>query len=298
MNLTIRELRGFRAVYELRSFSAAAEVVHLSQSAVSKLCQELEAKIGNPLFDRSTRKVEPTIWADHLYGYACEILGVVDTAQRTLNGLAQLDVGEVRVASSPMMMQGLLTGPVQRFHSQHPGVRIGLHELSTDATIAAVIDGQADFGVVSIEAPHPKLQVELLYHERMHAVCAPSHTLALQGAALSWQDLAQHPHISLHASFSVRRTVDRVYGQLGLDYPSMIEAGTVVSVLSLVKAGLGVAVMPGYVLGFVRDLGLVGLELPQGDYTHPISIIRRWNARNSLAANALMEMLRASLRAA
>ncbi len=56
--------------------------------------------------------------------------------------------------------------------------------------------------------------------------------------------------------------------------------------------------MPGYVLGFVRDLGLVGLELPQGDYTHPISIIRRWNARSSLAANALMEMLRASLRAA
>ncbi len=59
-------------------------------------------------------------------------------------------------------------------------------------------------------------------------------------SGLIWQDLAQHPHISLHASFSVRRTVDRVYGQRGLDYNSVIEAGTVVSVLSLVKTGLGV----------------------------------------------------------
>ncbi len=54
--------------------------------------------------------------------------------------------------------------------------------------------------------------------------------------------------------------------------------------------------MPGYVQGFVRDLGLLGLELPQGDYKHPIFIIRRWSARRALPANAMMDMLRASQR--
>ncbi|MDP9912268.1 DNA-binding transcriptional LysR family regulator [Variovorax boronicumulans] len=291
MNITIRELRGFRAVYELRNFSSAAKALHMSQSAVSKLCQEMEAKVGNPLFERSTRKVDPTIWADHLYGYACEILGIIDAAQRSLDGLARLDIGEVHVAGSPMMMHGLLTQPVRHFHAKHPGVRIGLHELSTDDVITAVIDGKADFGIVSLGAAHPKLNVEILYQETLHAVYAAGHPLVQNGPP-TWEDLSHHPHISLHPSFSVRRTVDRVYREHELGARSMIEVGSVLSVLSLVKSGLGVAVLPSYTLGFVEELGLVSFAMPKADYAHPISLIRRWNMRSSLAADVLVGMLR------
>ncbi|WP_059411528.1 LysR family transcriptional regulator [Cupriavidus basilensis] len=294
MNLTIREFRVFRVVYELRSFSAASEAVHMTQSAVSKLCQEMEAKVGHRLFERSTRKVEPTMLADHLYGYACEILGTMDAAERSLNGLLSLEQGEVRVAASPMMTQGLLTGPVSRFHAAHPGVRIGLHELSTDETIDYVVNGKADFGLVSIEQTHPKLAIERLYDESMYAICARDHQLAKK-KRVSWDALSAYPHVSMHPSFSVRRTVDRVYGQKGLGYVSVIEVGTVLSVLGMVKAGVGVAVLPGYVMSFVSDIGLASVLLPAADYSHPISLIRRWNARPSTAAEALIALLKEAI---
>jgi DNA-binding transcriptional LysR family regulator len=294
MNLTIREFRVFRAVYELRSFSAAARGVHMTQSAVSKLCQEMEGKVGNRLFERSTRKVEPTSLADHLYGYACEILGTMDAAERTLGGLATLALGQLSVAASPMMMHGLMTGPVSEFHRQHPGVSLSLHELSTDETIDHVINGKADFGLVSIEHAHPKLRIESLYDETMHAVFGVGHPLAAR-KTITWKHVAAHPHISLHDTFSVRRTVDRIFAQRDSACASAIEVGSVLSVLGLVKAGLGIAILPGYITGFANEVGLATRRLPDTECAHPISLIYRWNARPSMAAERLVGMLKASL---
>lgn len=294
MNLTLRELRVFRAVYELRSFSTASGAMHMTQSAVSKVCQEMEAKVGGVLFERSSRKMAPTSLADHLYGYACEILGTMDAAERSLQSLLDLEVGELRIAASPMMMHGLMTGPVRDFHARHPGVRIGLHELSTDETVAHVISGQVDFGVASIRQAHAKLAIEPLYEERMQLVCADDHVLAAQ-PELSWEQAAAHPQISLHRSFSVRSTVDGIHARKGLDVASVIEAGSVLSVLALVQAGLGVAVLPGYIAPFANDLGLVCRALPAEGCSHPIALIQRWNARPSMAAGVMISLLKASL---
>ncbi len=295
MNLTIREFRVFQTVYALRSFSATAQAMHMTQSAVSKLCQEMEAKVGHRLFERSTRKVEPTLWADHLHGYACEILGTMDAAERTMRSLSNLEMGQIDVAASPMMMYGLLAGPLKLLHVRHPGIRAGLHELSTDASIDYVLNGKADFGLVSMGSAHPLLQIEPLYEESMYGVFAAGHPLADQ-AAVSWEQMASQPHISLHPTFSVRRTVDHVYAEKGLGYASAIEAGSVLSVLTLVKAGWGVTILPGYIMGFAADLGLVSQRLPAADYAQPvISLIRRWNARTSPAAQALIDLLKASL---
>ena len=295
MNLTIREFRVFRAVYELRSFSATAESMHMTQSAVSKLCQEMEAKVGHRLFERSTRKVEPTLWAEHLYGYACEILGTMDAAERTMRSLSSLEMGQIDVAASSMMMYGLLTGALQQLHALHPGIRTGLHELSTDASIDYVLKGQADFGLVSMGQAHPLLQIEPLYEETMYGVYAPGHPLAAQ-STVSWEQAAAYPHVSLHPEFSVRRTIDRVYAQKGLAYTSVIETGSVPSLLGLVKAGLGVTILPGYIIGFAVELGLVPHRLQPTEHGLPISLIRRWNARTSPAAQALIDLLKASLK--
>ncbi|TDF64514.1 LysR family transcriptional regulator [Cupriavidus sp. L7L] len=296
MNLTLREFRVFRVVYELRSFSAASQAVHMTQSAVSKVCQEMEAKVGQRLFERSTRKVVPTQLADQLYGYVCEVLGTMDAAERSLRSLLNLEEGEVRVAASPMMSYGLLRQPVTNFHKAHPGIRIGLHELSTDETIDYVVNGKADFGLVSIDAGHPRLEIEHLYDETMHLVCAAGHALARK-RALTWELVAGFPHVSMHPSFSTRWTMDQIYAEKGLSYRSVIEAGTVLSVIGLVKSGLGVTILPGYVKDFVSDLGLVSKPLPAARRTHPISLIRRWNARLSNPAQALIHDVKAFLAA-
>lgn len=294
MNFTLREFRVFRVVYELRSFSGASQAIHMTQSAVSKVCQEMESKVGQRLFERSTRKVVPTLLADRLYRHVCEVLGTMDAAERSMRSLLNMEAGEVSVASSPMLCVGLLRKAVASFHAVHPAIRIGLHELSTDETIDYVVNGKADFGLASIEAVHPKLSIEHLYNERMFVVCAAEHPLARK-RAVTWEQLATHPQISLHSTFSTRRTVDRVFASRHLTYTSAIEVGTVLSAISFAKAGVGVAVLPGYVTEFVGELGLVAKALPAEGVEHPISIITRYNAMLSAPAAMLLEGVRRSL---
>ena len=126
MNITLKQLRVFCALYELRSFTAAARAAFVTQSAVSKLCAELEAEVGQPLFERSTRNVTPCEGAADFYAYAQEILGTVRAAERSMSGLRTLERGVVGVASSPMMMVGLLGDVITRYHRLHGGVKLEL----------------------------------------------------------------------------------------------------------------------------------------------------------------------------
>lgn len=294
MNFTLREFRVFRVVYELRSFSGASQAIHMTQSAVSKVCQEMESKVGQRLFERSTRKVIPTLLADQLYAHVCEVLGTMDAAERSMRSLLNLEAGEVSVAASPMLCVGLLRKPVAAFHEAYPAIGIGLHELSTDDTIDYVVHGRADFGLASIEGTHAKLSIEPLYNERMFVICAAGHPLARR-RAVSWEQLARHPQIALHATFSTRRTIDRVFASRQLTYSSAIEVGTVLSAISFAKAGVGVAVLPGYVTEFVGELGLVAKPLPAEGVEHPIALITRYNAMLSAPATVLLDRVRQSL---
>ena len=222
MNITLKQLRVFCALYELRSFTGAARAACVTQSAVSKLCAELETEVGQPLFERSTRSVTPCDGAADFYAYAQEILGTVRAAERSMLGLRTLERGTVGVATSPLMMTGLLSDVVARYHRAHPSVKLDLFELNTDDTIEHVRNGHADFGLVSVETPSEELAARVIYSDTMYAVCAPRHGLARK-RVVSWFDLAAHEHIMLRNVYSVRRSLDRVAADLGLEFHCHIE---------------------------------------------------------------------------
>jgi DNA-binding transcriptional LysR family regulator len=297
MNITLKQLRVFCALYELRSFTAAARAAFVTQSAVSKLCAELEAEVGQPLFERSTRNVTPCEGAADFYAYSQEILGTVRAAERSMSGLRTLERGVVGVASSPMMMVGLLGDVITRYHRLHAGVKLELYELNTDDTLEHVRHGRADFGIVSTQAHGEGLEARVIYRDSMYAVCAPSHPLARR-ARVRWADLAAHDHITLRNVYSVRRAVDHISGELDLEFHSGIEAGMLTSVLNLVRAGLGITIVPGYVCAFARLLGLHAAAIQDGPQRrHELSLIQRRSTRLSLAAKTFLDELEATLHA-
>ncbi|MBB1595467.1 LysR family transcriptional regulator [Achromobacter sp. UMC46] len=297
MNITLKQLRVFCALYELRSFTAAARAAFVTQSAVSKLCAELEAEVGQPLFERSTRSVTPCDGAADFYAYAQEILGTVRAAERSMSGLRTLESGAVGVASSPMMMVGLLGDVIARYHRRYAGVKLELYELNTDDTLEHVRHGHADFGIVSTQTHGEGLEARVIYRDSMYAVCAPSHPLARR-KTVRWPDLAAHDHITLRNVYSVRRAVDRISGELDLELHSGIEAGMLTSVLNLVRAGLGITIVPGYVCAFARLLGLHTAALQGGpERRHELWLIQRRSTRLSLAAKTFLDALESTLRA-
>lgn len=295
MNFTLRQLKIFVSVFELTSFSAAAKAMHMTQSAVSKLCIELEQQVGAPLFDRSTRRVTPTSEAEDLYGYACELLGIYESAKRSMSGLMELERGSIRIAASPMMMYCILAPTIGQFRREHPGIKFELHELSTVDTIAKVIDGSMDFGVVSIDKPDPKLVVEPLCESGMYAILPQGHPLT-KHQFISWSMVTEYEHISMRPVFSIRSTIDLIVGQQNLSILSDIETGTVMSSLAMVDAGLGLAVLPGYVTALAQKLGLVTIPLDGVDITHRLSLIRRRNTRPTIASNAFLKAMKENIK--
>ncbi|KXJ65942.1 LysR family transcriptional regulator [Achromobacter xylosoxidans] len=289
MNITLKQLRVFCALYELRSFTAAARAAFVTQSAVSKLCAELEAEVGQPLFERSTRSVTPCDGAADFYAYAQEILGTVRAAERSMSGLRTLERGTVGVATSPLMMAGLLGDVVARYHRAHPSVKLDLFELNTDETIEHVRNGRADFGMVSVDTPTDELVARVIYRDTLYAVCAPRHALTRR-RNVSWGHVAAYDHIMLRSVYSVRRSLDRVAADQNLTFRYGIEAGMLISALKLVGAGLGITVVPGYACDLARQLGLRVLAIDGARrHGHELWLIQRRNARLSMAASAFLQ---------
>ncbi|HMN82533.1 MAG TPA: LysR substrate-binding domain-containing protein [Burkholderiaceae bacterium] len=296
MNPTLRQLRVFVEVYDRGSFSAAAKAVRLTQSAVSKLCIELEEQVGFPLFERSPRKVTPTYAAADLYSFACEMLGILEAARRSMHGLAKLERGTIKLAASPMMMYSLIAPAIAQFRKPHPGLQFELFELSTRDTVEWVVAGKVDFGIVSLDQDHPKLLAEVVYEDRMYAMVDAGHPLASR-RTVAWPALSRHEQVRMRSDFSIRRTLDRIAEQQSLELPASIETGSVAATLGMVKAGLGLAILPGYVAPMARQLGLRCVRLSGLDIRHPLSLIKRWNARPSVAAGAFVTLLKERLQA-
>jgi len=297
MNITIRQLQVFLKLFEVRSFTAAAAQLHMTQSAASKMVAELESQLGFALFDRTTRRVEPNDAAREFHGFAADIMASMQAATRSVVELADLKRGQIGIAASPMMIHGLLAGPIAAYRTRFPGVRFELHELSTDETVDSVRAGRVDFGFGAVDSEIPGIETELALRDRMLVVVPTGHALAAR-RAVRWAELAAWEHISLRQFYSVRRTLDEIVAREGVSIPSHIEAGTLTATLGLVKAGAGIAVLPGYAARIAQDWGMQAIPIKgMTGRIHRISLLRRGSARLSVAARSFLAELMPALRA-
>lgn len=295
MNLTFRQLKVFVKLHDLRSFTAAAQSLHMTQSAVSKLCTELEDVVGFPLFDRTTRKVEPTDGAADLYVFATELLGTLDAASRSLSDLTSLKKGSVSIAAAPMIFYGLLCGVMAEFAQAYPNVRLEAHEISTDLAIDYVLNGKVDFGIVAMDHDDPRLLIEPVYKDLLCVACPLSHPFA-GGKPVSWKQLMAENVIMLRADHNMGRIVESIMRKQKLDFSPMIEVGAVSTLLGLVKAGAGVAVAPEYAARFASTFGICMIPIRDSrKNARTLSLIRRRNARSSMAANQFIRLMRGTL---
>ncbi|WP_165971494.1 LysR family transcriptional regulator [Cupriavidus sp. L7L] len=295
MNITLRQLRLFLEVFETRSITAAAARQHITQSAASKVIAELEAQLGFDLFDRTTRRVEPNDAAKEFHAFAVDVIATMQAATRSVEELIAMKRGKVSIAASPLMVYGLLSGPISDYRARFPGIRFELHELSTDETVESVRAGTVDFGLGAIDAESHGVSATPIYRDGMRVVVNPRDPLAGR-QSLSLADLSECDHISLRRFYSVRRTLDQLVADKGVSLPSGIEVGTLTSALGLVRRGAGVLIAPGYVANIAEEWGMRTIRIADlPDDVHQISLIQRRLARPTLAARQFLLELVACL---
>jgi DNA-binding transcriptional LysR family regulator len=290
--LSLTGLRVLREVAARGSFTAAAESLGYTQSAVSRQVAGLESASGMPLFERTARGVHLTNAGDALLQRAGTVLDEVDAAQQELAGMADVATGRLRVGAFPTAIAALVPRAMASFRRRQPGVRISLREggtptqlkrLSAEALDVAVI-GFLPSGEVTKDG---RISLEHLIDDPLLLAVGPEHRLARR-RTVDLDDLAGESWIAASTDAS-----DTMLGAWQwADWRPRVDliARGWTAKLGLVAAGLGVTLVPGLAATAVRpDVALVRIR--SGPASRQVMIATRSGHERSAPATLLAELL-------
>jgi DNA-binding transcriptional LysR family regulator len=288
MNFDLADLRAFLAVADLSSFRAAAESLHLSQSAMSRRVDKLEDALGVSLLVRTTRKVELTTIGRTFVHKARAVLDELDNALVGIADFAQRISGEITVACVPSAVSHFLPAVIREFHRLHPHTRVRLIDESSADLLLSVANGDADLGLTYIGSQEPDIEFEPLLQDPFVLACPLDHPLARR-RRVTWAELAEHDYVSLAQGSGNRFLMDQALARLERKPDWYCEVRHVPALVSLVEAGLGVGVVPQLALPPSSRLARVRLEEPA--ISRSIGIIRRRGRPLKLPAQQFHRLL-------
>lgn len=290
INCDVIDLRAFLAIVETRSFARAAEGLNLSQSAISRRIQKLEATVGAPLLERTTRHVAPTAVGRELVPLVTRMLDEFDRSLFAVRDLGTRRTGLVTIACLPTAAFYFLPTVIKLFNEDYPNIRVRILDLPANDGVQAVARGEVEFGINFAGAFDTELTFDRLIEDPFVLACRRDHELA--GADIvEWSDLAPYRLISVHRSSGNRTLLDAALAKVNLKLNWFYEVTHLSTSLGLVEAGLGISVLPRLATPKERHPILVTRALGAPRVTRTIGILRRRNASLSPAAERFLEIL-------
>ena len=266
--LNVQRLRVLKEVAAQGSFSAAADALSYTQSAVSQAVATLEAETGATLVERDRKGVRPTAAGEALLAHADAIFSSIEAAEADLASILGLRGGRLRMASFPTAGATLMPLAIARFRSAHPDVELSLAEGEPEEIAPRLRSGEFDLALLfEFRGGGEKLGSGLktleLLEDPMHVALPAGHPLARK-AALALGDLAGEYWIQTSASSPCARHVVRSCHAAGFEPRVSFESDDYQTVLGLVAAGVGVALIPELALASPRDGVLIRELSPKG----------------------------------
>ncbi|MEW6323173.1 MAG: LysR family transcriptional regulator [Acidobacteriota bacterium] len=281
------ELETFLAVIREGSFSAAARVVHRTQPAVSQIVRRLEGEVGQPLFDRSSRRGVLTDAGRELQRHAERLLNLHRQAIVALDDLRQLKTGRLTVAANEMTCLYLLP-VVSEFRRLHPAVHVTIERALASRIPTAVSDYGADLGIVTYEPDDPALRSIVVYRDELVFVVPPSHALAGQ-RRVSIRRLAGEAFIAHHVASPYRRRVIETFHRRHVTLQMPVEMPTIEAIKRFVAMGHGVALLPGISVEAELARGeLVRVPVPELAFERSLRLVHVRKATLSHATRAFL----------
>lgn len=256
MNVTLRQLKAFVLVAEHNSFTKAAEILTLTQSALSGLIKELEQNLDIKLFDRTTRKMHLSDAGHRLLPQAKRILNEVALLDEKVASLKSLHQGHVRLAVSQQLAASAMPQFIAKFRETHPNIQVTLTDCSIDDVVASVENLQTDLGIAPERSYSDDVVSTVLFESPFYLVIPPTHPLATR-ETVYWEDLLGEKLITLNGPF-----IKSLQNQLPEDISSHIfnpdyEINFLSTALGMTRQGLGVTLCLLYAAEWVHQNGLI-----------------------------------------
>ena len=249
-NMEMSHLKTFRIVAETLNFTRAAERLNLTQSAVSHQIKAREEELGEPLFIRAKRGVKVSQAGKIALEYAVRILDDADALKEKILGRERSPVGRVRVAAATQAFVHLFAPLLESFMDTHHGIDLSFRTtVSTEQTVADILNGAADVGFASLAVYSPNLQVMKLFEDELLLVVGIEHRLA-KLRAVSVDQIEQEKMILFERGASIRRATDQFFDEIGVRPDLSLESNDTFFIKLMVERGLGVSLLPVWA---VRD---------------------------------------------
>ena len=289
--MNVKQIRAFLAVAQSRSFAAACERLHLSQSALSRTIKGLEEGLWGRLFSRTTRNVALTPEGESLLPLARRLIADWDNAEDELRQRFTLQRGRVTVAAMPSFAGNLLPPILKIFRARYPQVNVTVHDLINEQVLEMVRDRQVELGVAFEPGEGSALSFTPLYLDRFVAVVPGDSPLARQ-TSINWQTMLAHPFITLQRPSTVRVMLEEHLGALQMKQPVALESHQLATVGKMVASGLGVSAVPALCRGQMEEAGARCITLTGPVIERPIGVLTKPGHELSAAAQVLFDIFR------
>lgn len=246
----VRRLEVLERIAACGSFSAAAETLHMTQSAVSQHVAALERAIDLPLIERGTRPVQLTDAGFALIRHTRAVMVHLGNAEQELAEITGRRQGRLRFGSFPTALATFVPAALARFRQQQPGVSLTVIDDHLQRLLPRLDNGELDLAIIYDHEALPEVTARDL--ERTHlcddtyrVVLPPGHRLARGGRSVALAELAEETWVGGGPASAWFRIVRRTCRTAGFDPHVALGSDDYIAVQSFAAAGLGVAVIPG-----------------------------------------------------
>ena len=241
--MELRQLKTFRKVAQVLSFSRAATEMNYAQSSVTSQIKALEADLNAALFERIGQRIRLTEAGEQLLPYADQILDLAEETWRTIAEGAEPS-GTLVVGSIESITSYRLPALLEMFHHRYPGIQLSLRITPCGNLVGDLLRGVIDVGFrTEEESEHKGLASVLLCHEELILVAAPDHPLA-RSSAVALTDIRAAKVIAVEAGCAYRDLFERTLSEVGGEPATVLEFGTIEAIKRSVESGFGVSLLP------------------------------------------------------
>ena len=290
--MQIESFKVFRDLVDSQSFSKAASLNFITQSAVSQQIRAMEERFHVPLIERSNKRFGLTREGQILYDASKEIIFHYDSLQHQIEEMRNVVSGSIRVTTVYSIGLHELPPYLKRFLKEFPNVNVHVEYRRSNQVYEEVMEGTCDLGLVAFPVQKKMLKIEAFRKDRLVVICNPQHPLAKK-TDIQVPDLHKEKFIGFEPDIPTRKAVDKIFRDANISLHPVMEFDNIETVKRAVEIDAGISIVPrATVEQEVKNGTLTALEFKGQPYYRPLGILYKNGRVLSPAMKRFLKTLR------
>ena len=273
--MQIENFKIFADLVETKSFSKAAKLNGITQSAVSQQARSMERNFKTLMIDRSQKQFNLTREGQRIYDAAKEILHVYEKLMSELQEMKKVISGTIRISTIYSIGLHELPPYIKKFLHDYPSVNVRIEYRRSNLVYEDILHNSVDFGLVAFPQKLRQIETVPFRNDRLVLITHPNHPLA-KTTEVDLKTLSGHKFIGFDPDIPTRKAVDQIFRDNKLEITPVMEFDNIETVKRAVEIDHGIAIVPqATVVQEVKQGTLVAIQFKGKEFTRPLAILHR-----------------------